>query len=494
MSHGRRWVGYVRVSHMGVRKQGSDRFHAEEEQRALIERQAQTLGVRVQILSPDLNAKGSDPERETLLQAIEGVEQGRYEGIVVAYLSRLTRRVQHTIEMWDRVVAAGGRLVSVREGLDTAYATPTTKAYRNMLATFAEMELDQHAERFEILRAVATERGIWQRRQTPLGYDRDDATRRLVPNERAKDVAWAFRARATNTSVAEIARRLGMTHTGARKLLENRVYLGELRIGGRTTKDGNVSPLHVNTEAHPAIVSEEDWIAAQYATSARPPRVRHEPSLLAGLVRCAGCGHAMTSAARSHGLAYSCKGRSSAGRCPSQAAITMRLLDQYVEQIALRELARLKATAHHVDREIEEARGALATAERELSAYIAAVSVTDVGEDVFREGAMIRRVAVADARERLAGALAKQPTAVDGDPIEHWKNLDNKQRNRLLRGLIEATIVASAGRGRIVPIESRVRVIKHGAGVIESYAGGGVAHGIRPVEINDLDGPVVLRV
>ncbi len=491
---GRPFVGYIRVSHMGLRKQGSDRFHSDEEQEAGIRRQAQMLGVPVEILTPELNAKGGDPEREMLLRAVEGVEQGRYAGLIVAYLSRLTRRVAHTIEMWDRVVAADGRFVSAREGLDTAHATATTKAYRNMLATFAEMELDQHTERFAILRETATERGIWQRRQTPLGYDRDPETRRLVPNDRADDVRWAFRARGSNTSIADIARRLGMTDTGVRKLLANRVYRGELRIGGRRTKDGATTPEHINREAHPALVTEEQWTDAQVATSARPPRTNDAPALLAGLVRCAGCGHAMTRGNQGGAFVYSCHGRSSAGLCPAPAAIMMHRLDEYVEPIALRELSRLKASGHHHDRDIEQARDMLGRAERELSAYLASVSAADVGEDAFREGARLRRAAVEDARTTLARLLAARPAHIEADPVEFWKNADSHRRNRLLRGLIEAVVVARSGRGRVVPVKDRVRILKHGAGIVQTYAGGGVAYGIRPIEINDLDSPVVLGV
>ncbi len=489
---GRPFVGYVRVSHMGLRKQGSDSFHSDQEQVAAIEHQARLVGVPVEILSPDLDAKGSDPERELLVRAIEGVEAGIYGGIIVAYLSRLTRRVAHTIEMWDRVVVAGGRFIAAREGLDTAYTTPTTKAYRNMLATFAEMELDQHTERFAILREVATERGIWQRRQTPRGYDRDPETRRLVPNDQAREVVWAFRARASNTSIADIARKLGMTDTGVSKLLANRVYLGELRIGGRKVKGGGVSPVHVNKDAHPALVTEAQFTDAQLATSARPARVAAQPSLLAGMARCAGCGHALTRNSQAGGGAYSCHGRSSAGPCPAPAAITGRLLDEYVEQIALAELSRLRATAHHDDHEISDARAALAGAERELSAYLTAVSAADVGEDAFRDGAHVRRDAITSARARLAAALAKQPTKIDGDPVTHWKTLDTTHRNRLLRGLIEAVVVARAGRPGRVPVESRVRLIKHGAGIVTRYSGGGAALGIHPIDIHDLDGPVVL--
>jgi hypothetical protein len=191
---------------------------------------------------------------------------------------------------------------------------------------------------------------------------------------------------------------------------------------------------------------------------------------------------------------YSCHRRSSAGTCPAPASITLHRLDEHVGRIALRELAHLKATGHRSDRNIEEARAELRNAERELTAYLEAVSAADIGAEAFREGARRRREALDRARASLAGAVARQPGEIDGDPTDFWSQLDAGQRNRLLRGLLEAVVVARAGGpGRVVPVEQRVRVLKHGAGIVTEYAGGGTAHGIRPIDLPDLNSPVVLR-
>lgn len=474
------WLGYLRVSHVGERE--GDSFRSVADQAEGMRAWAERRGEAIELLDPELNESGGRADRPILIGAVERIERGEARGLVVAYLSRAGRNVRHLLELWERIERAGGEIHAVAEGIDTS--TAAGRLTRTMLAAIAEHELDVYRERFEFQRRSATERGIWQRRQTPLGYRRDETTRRLIPDDNAAAVVEAFRARAAGASLSELAARLGMTRQGARGLIRNRVYLGELRVGS-----------HVNPDAHPPLVSEDLWLAAQYAQSSRPPRspTATAPALLAGLVRCAGCGHVMSRSSQRRSVVYACQRSSSAGPCPAPAAITLRLLDQHVEAIALAELAALRASATLPDAEIDAMRARLRATEQELSAYLQAVSVSDVGAEAFAEGARTRRAAVEDAQARLRAVLEQSPARVDGDPVAQWTKLDGSQRNRLLRGLLEAVIVARAGgRGRIVPIATRVRVLRHGAGVIARYAGDGTTYGIRPVDIADLDGPDVL--
>ena len=109
------YAAVVRVSHMGKRKAGSKEFHADEEQKDAIKAWAKAKKVRVKFLAPELNVSGGLPieKRPSLLAAIEGVEQGKYAGVVAAYLSRLGRNVKEQLRTWDRVEAAGGEIVAI---------------------------------------------------------------------------------------------------------------------------------------------------------------------------------------------------------------------------------------------------------------------------------------------------------------------------------------------------------------------------------------------
>jgi DNA invertase Pin-like site-specific DNA recombinase len=473
----------VRVSHMGDRKAGAPNVHADREQVEDVRAEAERMRVPLRLLPPELDVSGGVPlkDRPSLRDAVEGVEAGRYSGIIVSYLSRLGRSVREQLAVWDRVESAGGRIVVVRERIDTS--TPNGRYVRTILLANAERELEEYAERFANLREWATSAGIWQHRQTPRGYSRDPNTRRLVPDELADEVRRAFARRGASESILAIAHDLTMTPNGVRALLRNRVYLGELRVGR-----------HVNPSAHPPLVTEDMWLAAQRARAPRPPRSDEPVALLAGLVRCASCGHLMTRGRSGGQRTYTCPTHHSAGTCPRPAAITLHLLDDHVSAIALAELAHFRASATGSDRPLRSARRAVREAEQELAAYLDAVAAAGLSPGQYADGARKRREAIEEARERLATLLERERTKVDGDPLTAWRKMNQAQRNRLLRSLIEAVIVVPVGRGRRVPVDERARVVGHGAGLVERYRGGGVPLPIRALDFPDRDDPIVLGV
>lgn len=477
------WAGVIRVSHMGDRKAGSDTFHADRDQITAIE-QAVPDGDRLVMLPAELGVSGGLPieQRPSLLAAVEGIERGEYAGVIVAYLSRLGRNLAEQLRTYDRVHAAGGEIIVAQERIDAR--TRGGRLQRNLLAAIHEDEREQHVERFEHLRAVATEAGIWQRRQTPRGYRRDERTRRLVPDRDAVKVRAAFRMRAGGETTASVARYLGMTPSGAFQLLRNRVYLGELRVGK-----------YVNPAAHPALVDESLWLEVQAAWGTRPSRGRTDgPALLAGLVYCTGCGQTMSrSGGRS--VMYACRREHSAGQCPAPAAITAVRLEEHVEQIALARLIGLQATAVVDTSGLDRARAGRVQAERELAAYLEAVSAADVGADAFAAGARVRREAVEQAEREETDALRVRAPVIPPNIETEYARMSVGERHGLLRRLIEAVLVERAGRGRVVPVGDRVRVLRAGAGVVHGpYRGGGKALSLVRIDLPAGDDPRVLGV
>lgn len=474
------WAAVVRVSHMGNRRAGADDFHADEDQVAAINRYAAGRA-HVVFLEPELDVSGGAPieHRPSLLAAILGVERGEYQGVVVANLKRLTRsRSGHLI--WERVEGAGGSVHCARENLDTS--TVSGRRMRDYSIADAVAEREEHSEQHAERRRTTVERGIWRQRQTPLGYTRGEKPHRsLVPNDRADDVRWAFRARAVGVAQVKIAERLKMTPSGVRHLLKNDVYLGVLRDGD-----------NVNAAAHPALITRDEFDAAQRPTS-RPPRAAGAtaPALLAGIVRCAGCGHVMTRK-RTATIGYGCPEHHSGERCPSPASITAAIVDSYVEKIAVAELARLSVSASDGNG-VEVARLRLADAKDEMSAFLKFTSARDDG---FVEGRAIRREAIEAAELELRAEQGRaRVIPAGGSGADIWVDLDVREQNQLLRSLLHAVVVERAGgRGVQRPVEDRVRVLAHGSDVRLAERRGGAAAGIVPIALPDLDDPDVLRV
>jgi DNA invertase Pin-like site-specific DNA recombinase len=476
------YAGLVRVSQMGDRKADADNFHSERDQVAALNGAAAKEGARLDLLPSELDVSGGLPieRRPSLKAAVEGVEAGRYAGIIVAYQSRLGRDIEIEESVWRRVEAAGGRIVMALDGLDTSTVDGTM--FRQIRSVINATERQRHKVRFEELRHWATEQGIWQRRQTPTGYSKDATTRKLVPDERAADVRQAFADAAAGAPTAHVATRLGMTPTGARKLLSNRVYLGELRVGDA-----------INLAAHPPII-DADTFGLANRTRPRPQRstAYDGPALLAGLMRCQACGHRMT---RATGY-YRCRLSHSGHACPAPATIALGIVDDYVSDIARRELEQLKAHATRPEDRVIEARRHLEAAQLELTTYARTVSAVDIGADAFREGGRARLDAVKLAEDKLQQALesrAALPGPVTGADV--WDDLGATQRNALLRTLLSAVVVRKVGRGKRVAVRDRVRVLRFGADVELSVGHrGDAAGGIVPIPFLHADHPDVLRV
>jgi DNA invertase Pin-like site-specific DNA recombinase len=188
----------------------------------------------------------------------------------------------------------------------------------------------------------------WGRR--PHRLDPDPATAHVV--------RWIFAQRLAGHSVARIARALneagvpcpsaadparnphrtaaGWTLGTVTTILQNPRYTGRRvwnrqRIDTELADPGNVTLGHTsvqrwnlpdgwvisNRPAHPALVSEDDFVAAQNVNAARGPAPRDGPVLrrylLAGLLACGVCGRRMESAWSNGRAAYRCRhGRTSA--------------------------------------------------------------------------------------------------------------------------------------------------------------------------------------
>lgn len=443
----------IRSSDRVAERQREGTYHGDEDQRADVERYCKARGLTFELLPPELDVSGGKPieQRPSLLAAIEGVEAGIYSGIVTANLKRLTRS-RSGLAIWERVEAAGGHVHTAAEAIDTS--TPSGRFMRDIFLADAVREREEHSERHARRRAATVEAKMWRQRQVPRGYRFagpasggrfSGLARRLVPAANAEEVRQAARDVIAGVPISRIAERLRMTPSGTRAMLRNRVYLGELRDGP-----------NLKVGAHEPILDPYTFAAVGRALDAnlRPARSGSGPALLAGLVRCAGCGHVMTRSAAKVSV-YRCGALHSGGRCPAPASITCSIVDRYVEAVALVQLERLAIGDSEGDA-MQRASGAVIEAEAELAAFLRVTSFRDPG---FETALNERRAAVDAARAEMGAAMALRPiVSAPGGGAEAYAQADAIGRNRLLRGLLESVRVERCGRGRRVPVADRVEV------------------------------------
>ena len=471
-----KWAGIVRVSHMGARRSDDTSFHSERDQIKAMEEAVKKAGGSLELLPSELDVSGGLPleKRPSLKQAVEGVEAGTYGGIVVAYQSRLGRDVEQEEAVWRRVEKAGGQILMALDWIDTASVDGRT--FRRIRSAMNAGVREKHVEDFDRLRAKCVEAGIWMARQTPRGYNKG-TDKRLHPNRDRQAVAKAFRDRGAGVSVSQIARDLGMTTSGVRQLLANRVYLGELKVGR-----------YVNPAAHEPIVDPDTWHAAQ-RSQPRPGR-KGPPALGAGVVRCAGCGHVMSRTGPEKTRHYSCHRNHSGGRCPQPASIQSGRLDRYLDAYGRLMLQGLEAESSDTGR-AEELRLALTNAERELQAFLSGVEASGVDSGVWGATLSEKAAAVEACRENLDRELALRRLPAKGGL--DWDEWPVHARNQFLRDTLAAVVVRRAGHTSI-PVAERVRFLLDGYPI--RFGGGNpeAGQGINPIPLPPADAPHTIRV
>ena len=328
---------YIRVSRVGLRDRESQSFISVDEQRRLIEQGARRFRVELSgVEIVELDVRGSKSARDRgLEQLLRRAESGESEGIVVAWQDRLSRgSLLETAETWERLAKAGARLIAAGDGVDSA--APGQELLFNIRAAIARDQWQRYAANFEAAKRNAVDRGVHVSGRVPLGYVRGDGLR-LMPAEKTADlVRRLFERRADGEGISALARwittegqKLGlqtsdgrpftMSDVAVRKLLRNRVYLGQARQG-KYTKEA----------AHEPLVERRLFDEVQLATTTAPRIGRTGTTagatLIQGLAECGSCGWKLQVSTDRRGLRLSCRNV----HCPARASVQVEPVEYYV--------------------------------------------------------------------------------------------------------------------------------------------------------------------
>lgn len=454
-------VGYIRVSQVGGR--AGERFISPVVQREAIERWAAAHRAHVLEIFTEFDESGARPDRPQLAAALQLIEAGAAQGMVVWKVSRFSRSLLDGLSTIQRVRSLGGEFVSVYEGFDT-----TTESGRLMLRfmlAMAETDLEHMRQGYATAQIKMVERGGYSGAYAPVGYRRSRAGRLRPDPGTGPLMTEVFRLRAEGWSRLKLCRWLeergvptakgnaGWADSTLANVLRNRVYLGEVAWSG-----------HVREGAHAPLTDPVTWDAAQRPRQ-RTAEWSRRPALLAGLVRCASCSMIMSAAARRDACTdrvrrYGCRGHSAAGRCPGPASISNDYLEPYVELAALELLRRRRRLPVAALRAVEVA---LDTAERDLAAYRDSPRLLRVlGETDFAAGLESRSLRAREARARVAyergrhALHALPPTAV----LEaSWPTLGIDDKRRTIEAVVDCVFV-SPGR---LDVEPRITVCPRGS-------------------------------
>ena len=285
----------MRVSRVGGRE--GEQFVSPSEQAERIRLACERDGLQLVETIEELDVSGGTPleRRPGLRRAVELVEAGDADVVVVAYLDRLVRSLTVQAEVVNRVEKAGGAIMAVDIGALT-HGSAGQWLSGTMLGAVAEYARRVTAERTQDAKRRAVARGVPPFPNVPPGYRRrDDGTLEPHPAE-APVVADAFRFRAGGATVKAVREHLranGIERSfhGTTSLLASRVVLGELNFGKLT-----------NASSHAPLIDAETWGKVQRMSSPRGRRAKSERLLARlGVLRCGTCGARMVVGSSNHG-------------------------------------------------------------------------------------------------------------------------------------------------------------------------------------------------
>jgi DNA invertase Pin-like site-specific DNA recombinase len=461
--------GYVRVSKVGGR--GGEGFISPEVQERAIREWAERSGVEVVIKPHELNVSGGTMDRPVFNEIMERIRQGKSGGIVVYKTDRFARSVQGATTTLAEIGKHNARFASASEPtLD--YSSPHGQAFLNMLFVFAEFVRSSIKESWAVTQRNAIERGIHISPSNYFGYDRVDG--RLVPNGDGPTVREVFLRRGAGESWGSLAEWLdevapkpdGRLWTGqtVQRLCKKRVYRGEASRYVDRDVDGRGAI--VNPKAHPALVTEAEWQAAQMNPRvAKGGRKDGRPlPLLSERIRCAGCRFSMSLGRGPKGeLLYRCRGKHASGACPSPASVLADTIEEFVEGAVLAELdgvVRIVPSSADRDRTVER----LEQARADLDGFRRDVKARRKLDEQWYEWLDSYLTAVRDAEAELDRLNAQVGAVSQGLTRDHYLALPQDDRREVLGGFIDTVIVRrSRGRGRNVdPVDRRARILWRG--------------------------------
>jgi site-specific DNA recombinase len=469
MGQAERVALYARVS---TEMQAEEGFSIEAQLNEMRAYAAQR-GWRVVAEFVDAGISGSTMERPGLRALLEAAQAHQFDVVLVHELSRLSRSVFDTFEIFDQLGQAQVGFASVREP-QFNLLDPHGRFFLTMIASINQYYLDMLRLHTQKSKRERARQGLYNASVAPYGYRHvgDARTPPVVVEEEAKVVRRVFEMYATGRytcrQIAEVLNGEGYrTRSGRRfskdgitEMLRNPFYIGKV-----TYREGRRGEVEVYDGLHEPIVSEGLWEAAARVrnrqTVRRVLRGEKRPYLLGGIARCHTCGRRLRAQGAQSGDYYrDTTVLTGYDDCPyGQSGVRAEVVHEQVGRIlrGLRLPEEWREEMAALVGEDEEAgtlrsrRERLIAERRRLKrAYLA--GDFDEDEDIYREHL-----------ERIREELARLPTEDDLKRIgeaarvletvgEVWDEAEEADRRDLVQ-LILREVEVDVGQGRLVALK-----------------------------------------
>ena len=267
-----------------------EHFHSPDVQLDSAKRWTRKRSERFVTHFPEIDVWGKRrlAKRPGLLKAVEMVEAGQADHIVVAYFDRLVRWLKVQLEVIERVEKAGGEIFGLAHGKLTN-GTAATRLSTNMMGAVFQYFAEVTGEKVTAAQGRAVARGVLPNWRVVPGYVRGEDGVLAPVAELVPVVVEVFERRDRGASLVELPALLvehGIERSvsGVASMLRSRMYLGEIHFGELR-----------DLKAHAPIIRDRALFErVQRRTVSRGRQAKFERLLARlGVLRCGTCGSLM---------------------------------------------------------------------------------------------------------------------------------------------------------------------------------------------------------
>lgn len=291
-----------------------------EETNEVLKRQLQTLldlcvknDWHYEVFQEVGSSQDINTELDKMLRKVQTYE---YDAVVVTEQSRLGRNDLVIAQVKTVLGNYGVKLVTPTQILDLTTQEGTLMS--DMQTIVDKQEYLNIKKRLIRGKRQSAKEGNWVGGKTPVGYEYDHKTKKLVPDEYAPNIKRIYDLYLSGKSSTDIERQFELegilTPTGSRwnkarisVVLANPVYKGTVIYGktkvSKVEKKPSGKPKQFKVEdkseqivienAHEPIISPEDWAKVEdirEKRNSKPPSARIGKVIFTGLIKCSLCG------------------------------------------------------------------------------------------------------------------------------------------------------------------------------------------------------------
>lgn len=388
-----------------------------------------------------------------------------FDVIAVWKLDRLTRRSAHFSEIHEWCQQRGKIIVSVTEGVDMS--TPMGKMFAQIIAAFAEGELDTIRARALSGSLARLKKGVWVGGVLPFGYQfqrQEDGGKKLVQDpEYAKlllDIIDKLKGDWSSYKIAvdlnkrgvhtwrdhlrvlqgQEARGIEWTLNAVLVAVKNPTVGGVYTYKGTIVEDEDGSPVPITDDP---IMPYAEWseLVAKLNSNKRAMRSTPSRSMLGGVAVCEACGGRMSSARKAKATGkvyhyYACNAVNT-GTCSNPGRVRRDDLDPGVNkfvEITLGDLPVIEKASKAISETKTQMAQAKSRLERLEADFLAGKYDAEGQEESYWRIHKALSAKVSKLREEVE-RVAEAPEFVDTGRTyrQVWSEMDDEQRRVFLQ-------------------------------------------------------------